>query len=103
MTVFSKAAVATLLILMAATGNAQVLFTYGGKPVTKNEFLKAYSKNNSESKPTDKSYRDYLELYVRFKLKVQAAMDKKLDTLANQQAELHSFRSQVIDSYVRDE
>lgn len=103
MTVFSKAAVATLLILMAATGNAQVLFTYGGKPVTKNEFLKAYSKNNSESKPTDKSYRDYLELYVRFKLKVQAAMDRKLDTLANQQAELHSFRSQVIDSYVRDE
>lgn len=103
MTVFSKAAVATLLILMAATGNAQVLFTYGGKPVTKNEFLKAYSKNNSESKPTDKSYRDYLELYVRFKLKVQAALDKKLDTLANQQAELHSFRSQVIDSYVRDE
>lgn len=103
MTVFSKAAVATLLILMAATGNAQVLFTYGGKPVTKNEFLKAYNKNNSESKPTDKSYRDYLELYVRFKLKVQAALDRKLDTLANQQAELHSFRSQVIDSYVRDE
>jgi peptidyl-prolyl cis-trans isomerase SurA len=103
MTVFSKAAVATLLTLMAATGNAQVLFTYGGKPVTKNEFLKAYSKNNSESKPTDKSYRDYLELYVRFKLKVQAALDKKLDTLANQQAELHSFRGQVIDSYVRDE
>lgn len=103
MTVFSKAAVATLLILMAATLNAQVLFTYGGKPVTKNEFLKAYSKNNSESKPSDKSYRDYLELYVRFKLKVQAALDRKLDTLANQQAELHSFRSQVIDSYVRDE
>ena len=103
MTVISKAAVATLLIFMAATGNAQVLFTYGGKTVTKNEFLKAYSKNNSENTPTEKSYRDYLELYVRFKLKVQAALDKKLDTLTNQQAELHSFRNQVIDSYVRDE
>jgi peptidyl-prolyl cis-trans isomerase SurA len=103
MTVISKAAVATLLIFMAATANAQVIFTYGAKSVTKSEFLKAYNKNNTESKPTDKSYRDYLELYVRFKLKVQAALDKKLDTLSTQQAELHSFRSQVIDSYVRDD
>jgi peptidyl-prolyl cis-trans isomerase SurA len=103
MTVISKAAVATLLIFIAATADAQVLFTYGGKAVTKNEFLKAYNKNNSESKPTEKSYRDYLELYVRFKLKVQAALDKKLDTLSNQKAELTSFRNQVIDSYVRDE
>ena len=46
MTVISKAAVATLLIFIAATANAQVLFTYGGKAVTKNEFLKAYNKNN---------------------------------------------------------
>jgi peptidyl-prolyl cis-trans isomerase SurA len=104
MTVISKAAVAaTLLIFMAAKGNAQVLFTYGGKSVTKNEFLKAYNKNNAESTPGEKSYRDYLELYVRFKLKVQAALDKKLDTLANQQAELKSFRNQIMDSYVRDE
>ncbi|WP_205512948.1 peptidylprolyl isomerase [Longitalea arenae] len=103
MTVISKAAGATLLIFMTATGNAQQLFTYGGKTVTRNEFLKAYNKNNSESKPTEKSYRDYLELFIRFKLKVQAALDSKLDTLANQQAELQSFRNQIMDSYVRDE
>jgi peptidyl-prolyl cis-trans isomerase SurA len=103
MTVISKAAVASLLIFMTATGNAQVLFTYGGKSVTRNEFLKAYNKNNAESKPDEKSYRDYLELYIRFKLKVQAALDKRLDTLANQQAELQSFRNQIMDSYVRDE
>ena len=93
MTVFSKAMVAVSLVFTTATVNAQVLFTYGNKPVTKSEFLKAYSKNNSETKPTEKSYRDYLELYVRFKLKVQAALDKKLDTLNNQQTELHSFRA----------
>ncbi len=103
MTVISKAAVASLLIFMTAAGNAQVLFTYGGKSVTKNEFLKAYNKNNAESKPGEKAYRDYLELYIRFKLKVQAALDKRLDTLANQQAELQSFRNQIMDSYVRDE
>jgi peptidyl-prolyl cis-trans isomerase SurA len=103
MTVISKAAVALLLIFMTAKGNAQVLFTYGGKTVTKNEFLKAYNKNNTDGSPTDKSYRDYLELYIRFKLKVQAAFDKKLDTLANQKAELQGFRNQVVESYVRDE
>ena len=103
MTVISKAAVASLLIFMTATASAQVLFTYGGKAVTKNDFLKAYNKNNTESSPTDKSYRDYLELYIRFKLKVQAAFDKKLDTLSTQKAELNSFRNQIIDGYVRDE
>lgn len=103
MTVISKAAIATLLIFITAAGNAQVLFTYGGKAVTKNEFLKAYNKNNADSKPTEKLYRDYLELYIRFKLKVQAALDKKLDTVATQQAEYNSFRNQIMDSYVRDE
>ncbi|WP_207514818.1 peptidylprolyl isomerase [Longitalea luteola] len=103
MTVISKAAVASLLIFMTATGNAQQLFTYGGKTVTTSEFLKAYNKNNSDSKPTEKSYRDYLELYIRFKLKVQAALDSKLDTTNNQRVELQGFRNQIMDSYVRDE
>src|SRR6266540_3509975 len=56
-------------------------------------------KNNTESKASDQSYSDYLELYIRFKLKVQAALDMKLDTLATQQAELRSFRNQVVESY----
>lgn len=103
MSVISKAAGASLLIFMTATGNAQVLFTYGGKAVTKNDFLKAYNKNNTDNNPTDKSYADYLELYMRFKLKVQAALDKKLDTVSTQKAELNSFRNQIIDGYVRDE
>lgn len=103
MTVISKAAVALLLIFITATGSAQVLFTYGGKPVTKNEFLKAYNKNNTDGQPSDKSYRDYLELFVRFKLKVQSALDKRLDTLSNQQAELQGFRNQVVESFMRDE
>jgi peptidyl-prolyl cis-trans isomerase SurA len=103
MTVIRKAALASCMIFMTAAANAQVLFTYGGKAVTKNEFLKAYNKNNSDTRPTDKAYQNYLELYIRFKLKVQAALDKKMDTMANQQAEVNSFRNQILDSYVRDE
>src|SRR5438105_4370720 len=103
MTVISKTVVALFLIATATTGYSQVLFTYGSKPVSKIEFLKAYKKNNTESKASDQSYSDYLELYIRFKLKVQAALDMKLDTLATQQAELRSFRNQVVESYMKDD
>src|SRR5690242_13993308 len=92
-----------LLSLLIGTAQAQNIFSYGPKNVTREEFLKAYNKNNTEEKPTDKSYRDYLDLYIRFKLKVQAAMDTKLDTMPGQLAELRAFRSQVVESYLKDE
>jgi len=103
MTVFSKAMVAVSLVFTTAAVHAQVLFTYGGKPVTKNEFLKAYRKNNTENKATDQSYSDYLELFIRFKLKVQAAQAMRLDTMSNQEAELRSFRNQVVENYINDD
>ncbi|WP_127133113.1 peptidylprolyl isomerase [Pseudoflavitalea rhizosphaerae] len=96
-------ATAALIIGSTATGLAQTIFTFGGKPVSKEEFLKAYNKNNTAEQPTDKSYRDYLELYTRFKLKVQAAYDQRLDTLPAQLAELTGFRNQVVDNYMNDD
>jgi peptidyl-prolyl cis-trans isomerase SurA len=54
-------------------------------------------------KPTDKSYRQYLDLYIRYKLKVRAAFDARLDTLPAQRAELQNFRSQVAESYLKDD
>src|SRR5687768_12862713 len=92
-----------LLTLLISTTQAQVIFSYGPKSVSKEEFLKAYNKNNTEEKATDKAYREYLDLYIRFKIKVQAALDLKLDTLPGQQAELRAFRSQVVESYLKDE
>ncbi len=82
---------------------AQTLFTYGKTAVTKEDFLRAYNKNNTTQTNTATAYKDYLELYIRFKLKVQAALEAKLDTLPNQQLELYNFRSQVIDNYMNDE
>lgn len=92
--------IATGVSLQAA---AQNLFTYGTHGVKQEEFLKAYSKNNTDTKPTAQSYRDYLNLYIRFKLKVQAALDLHLDTLPGQVAELKNFRSQIAESYMNDE
>ena len=82
---------------------SQTLFTYGTHQVSKEEFLRAYNKNNSAASNDDQSYRDYLSLYTKFKLKVQAALDQKLDTLASQKAELENFRQQVLPSFLDTE
>jgi peptidyl-prolyl cis-trans isomerase SurA len=81
----------------------QTLARFGNHTITREEFLNAYRKNNSHVKATDKSYREYLNLYIRYRLKVQAANDLKLDTLPGQVTELLNFKSQIVDQYMNDE
>lgn len=82
--------------------SAQTLFTYGKHQVGKEEFLKAYNKNNLSGQQDSQSLRDYLQLYIAFKLKVQAAKDRRLDTLPGQKAELFNFRQQIEPSFLAD-
>lgn len=91
------------LLLLASGVHAQNVFTIDNVPVSRDEFLRAYNKNNITQKPSEKSYRDYLDLYIRYKLKVRAAFDARLDTLPAQRAELQNFRSQVAESYLKDD
>lgn len=92
----------SLLVILAVPVFGQTLFTYDGKEVSKDDFLKAYRKNNTAQKNPEKSYRDYLELYIRYKLKVQAAYDAKMDTLPSQSSELQTFRGQVVENFMSD-
>jgi peptidyl-prolyl cis-trans isomerase SurA len=91
------------LFLFVCVTSAQTLLTFGNNTVSKEEFLNAFYKNSNTEKPTEKALREYLELYTRYKLKVKAAYDSRVDTEANQLAELNDFRTQVIDSYMNDE
>jgi peptidyl-prolyl cis-trans isomerase SurA len=81
----------------------QTLITLGDQAVSKQEFLNAFNKNSTVEKPGEKAFREYLDLYIRYKLKVKAAYDSKIDQKSNQIAELTDFRNQVIDSYLNDE
>lgn len=99
----NRSLIVVLLLLAAAVAPAQNLFSYGKQQVSKAEFLEAFNKNNTIQPPTAKAYQDYLELYVRYKLKVRAAYDLKLDTLANQKKELEEFRGQVMPQYLSDD
>ena len=80
-----------------------VLMTIAGKPVTQSEFVRVYKKNNNKEISFDsKSVNDYLELYINYKLKVQAALDEKLDTAASFQNELNGYRKQLSVPYMTD-
>ena len=95
--------ISIILLTFFHPAKAQTLFTYGNKTVSKAEFLRAYGKNSTGEKPGDRSYRDYLDLYSKFKIKVQAALDMKLDTLGNIRAEVQNFRSQIAENFLNDE
>ncbi|HSC37147.1 MAG TPA: hypothetical protein VLD19_04725, partial [Chitinophagaceae bacterium] len=95
-----------ILLLLAGAGmslRAQPLFTYGKNSVSKEEFLRAYNKNNTGNSQTEKAYRDYLDLYIRFKLKVAAGYEAKLDTLPAQASELQNFRNQIAEGFMNDD
>ncbi|HEY4935222.1 MAG TPA: peptidylprolyl isomerase, partial [Puia sp.] len=92
-----------ILLLCFKSFFGQTLVRFGNQTITRDEFLKAFRKNNSHVRATDKAYRDYLNLYIRYRLKVQAAFEMKLDTLPGQITELQNFKSQIVDQYTNDE
>jgi peptidyl-prolyl cis-trans isomerase SurA len=93
-----------LIVVMVASlsSQAQTLFTYGSGKVDKKEFWRAYSKNNNGA-TDEQSIREYLDLFIRFKLKVQAAKDAKLDTLPGIQNDMAAFRAQMIEQFMRNQ
>lgn len=80
---------------------AQTLFSYGKHKVSKEEFLTAFRRNNTSGN-SEQALRDYLALYISFKLKVQAALDQKMDTLPGQINDLLNFRRQLEADYYLD-
>jgi len=82
---------------------SQTLFTIGNEKVPSSEFTRAYNKNKIVVDDREKSMREYLDLYINFKLKVKAARELKLDTLSQLRDDLTNFRQQIQENYVVDE
>ncbi len=91
-----------LFISITALLYSQTLFTYGKYPVSKNEFLQAYNKNKTATTDKAQALREYLDLYINFRLKVKAAKDMRLDTIASLNADLQNFKNQITDGYLID-
>ena len=90
------------LLCKFSPGDCQALFSFGNNTVTKDEFLKAYNKNNTTAGDNAQAMRDYLALYIKFRLKVQAAKDLRIDTLSTVKTDLHDFRIKIEDNYLND-
>ncbi len=90
-------------LFFLSTSYCQTLFTYGNNAVSKDEFLRAYNKNKTPAANKDQALKDYLDLYIKFKLKVLAAKNMKLDTLPALQADLQNFSNQTQDNYLKDD
>jgi peptidyl-prolyl cis-trans isomerase SurA len=89
--------------LSAQKGEDPVLFTVDNIPVQLSEFRYIYTKTNGEKADFSKnSLKEYLDLYINFKLKVRKAKDAQLDTIAALQQELAGYRRQLADSYLID-
>lgn len=88
-----------IILCSSLTAPAQTLFSYGPHKVSKDEFWKAYTRNNNAA-ITEASIQQYLDLYIRFKLKVQAARDLRMDTLPGITTDVAGFRAQMAEQYM---
>jgi peptidyl-prolyl cis-trans isomerase SurA len=73
-----------------------VVMTINGKPVPRSEFEYSFRKNNSENVVDKKNVEEYTQLFVNYKLKVEAALDARLDTLSSFKHEFAGYRDQQI-------
>ena len=94
---------ALFLLPFAIQAQDEILMRINGKPVTKSEFERIYHKNNIQDNASDSAQiRDYLTLFVNFKLKVTEAEQLGLDTLSSFLQELQGYRDQLARSYLKD-
>jgi peptidyl-prolyl cis-trans isomerase SurA len=81
----------------------EVLFTVGNQTVTAEEFKAVYEKNKGVGNAIDpKTPEEYLDLYVRFKLKIAEAFDQQRDTAAKFVKEFGGYRAQLAKPYLSD-
>lgn len=89
-----------LAILSVIGANAQandpVVMKINGKDVTRSEFEYNFNKNNTDGVVDKKGLEEYIDLFINYKLKVEAALDDKLDTLTSFNQEFHQYRDQQI-------
>ena len=99
------AGVACMLIAAAFTAapvkaqDAAVL-TVGEESVSLADFEHIFLKNNRDSVITEAALDEYMELFINFKLKVQAAEALGMDTVETFQKELAGYRTQLARPYL---
>lgn len=97
----------SMLLLAATAAHAQkadpIIMTVAGVDVPRSEFEYSYNKNNTDGVIDKKTVEEYVDLFVNYKLKVQAALDAKYDTLTSFKTEFAQYRDQqILPTFVTD-
>ncbi len=101
-----KSVFAALSLMAAISVQAQsdpVVMKVAGVDVPRSEFEYSYNKNNTDGVIDKKTVEEYVDLFINYKLKVQAALDARIDTTQAFQAEFAQYRDQqVVPTFVSD-
>ncbi|TAE03721.1 MAG: peptidylprolyl isomerase [Bacteroidetes bacterium] len=81
-----------------------VILQIGGENITLAEFRYVYEKNNSnpDIAYSEKSIREYLDLYINFKLKVQEAYAQQMDSIQDVRREFEVYQKQLSKPYLSE-
>lgn len=96
-------AVVPFVVTWSQSKTDPVIMTVAGVDVPRSEFEYSYNKNNTDGVIDKKTVDEYVDLFVNYKLKVQAALDAKYDTLSSFKKEFAQYRDQqVLPTFVTD-
>jgi len=92
------------LLTVFAQNDEKILLTIGDTQVSKAEFERIYKKNNSNlyNEADKKSPKEYLDLFINFKLKVIEAERLQMDTNFAFVNELAGYRKELAAPYLTD-
>lgn len=80
----------------------KTLLSIDNKKISVGEFERIYKKNNENPSYDKVSIREYLELFIHFKLKVIDAEKKGMDTLTPFKTEMQGYRNILEKPYLTD-
>lgn len=94
----------TILLFNTLYAQKNTIVTIDGKPITTEEFELIYKKNNTNLNDESeiKSPKEYMNMYIDFKLKVAEALNQGLDTVQSFKDELAGYRSELAKVYLTD-
>ena len=97
------AVLSVIITLQVSIAQNDIILEINNKKITVDEFLYIYKKNNSDVNAMSyEALKDYMDLFVNFKLKVEDAIDTKLDTVSSFKKEISQYRKQIAQPYLND-
>lgn len=96
---------ALLVVMLQAWAQTTdpVIMNVAGRQIARSEFEYSLNKNaQSPAAVTDAEIKEYVDLFINYRLKVQAALDAKLDTLTSFKNEYRTYRDVQLRTYVYD-